>query len=83
MHGCSFGIAIFERITQDTFNPNVSFEMGYMLALSTRVRLLKDQTLKSLPADLIGRLYLSFDPQNTEASIQQVLSRWLSANKER
>ena len=28
MHGCSFGIAVFERIQSDDFNPNVSLEVG-------------------------------------------------------
>jgi len=33
IYGCSFGIALFERIEKETFNPNVSLEVGYMLAL--------------------------------------------------
>ncbi len=34
MHGCGFGIAVFERIEAEEFNPNVSLEVGYMLALT-------------------------------------------------
>lgn len=77
MHGSSFGIAIFDRLTTDDFNPNVSLEVGYMMALGKPVCLLKDQTLRSLHTDLVGRLYESFDPQNPATSIPSVLERWL------
>lgn len=77
MHGCAFGIAIFERIQRDDFNPNVSLEVGYMLALGKPVCLLKDRTLDSLHTDLIGRLYESFDPQSPATSIPPVLEKWL------
>jgi hypothetical protein len=69
MHGCGFGIAIFERIEEDDFNPNVSLEVGYMTALGKPVLLLKDRTLKVLHADLIGKLYKVFDSLDPEASI--------------
>ena len=75
--GCSFGIAVFERIEADDFNPNVSLEVGYMLALGKPVCLLKDRTLKSLHTDLVGRLYKEFDPQNSEGSIPAVVTKWL------
>ena len=78
MHGCGFGIAIFERLTSNDFNPNVSLEVGYMMALGKPVCLLKDSTLTSLPTDLIGRLYEPFDTQNPEDSIPPVLKKWLS-----
>jgi hypothetical protein len=32
MHGCRFGIAVFERIQEDNFNPNVSLEVGGVVA---------------------------------------------------
>jgi hypothetical protein len=78
MHGCAFGIAVFERLTADEFNPNVSLEVGYMMALGKPVLLLKDSTLRTLHADLVGRLYSTFDPQNPSATIPPILSRWLS-----
>lgn len=78
MHGCAFGIAVFERLTADEFNPNVSLEVGYMMALGKPVLLLRDSTLRTLPADLVGRLYSTFDPQSPAASIPPILSRWLS-----
>lgn len=77
MHGCGFGIAIFERLTGDDFNPNVSLELGYMIALGKPACLLKDQTLTALHTDLVGRLYQTFDPQDPVASVPVALERWL------
>ena len=44
MHGCGFGIAVFERIEREAFNSNVTLEIGYMTALGKPVLLLKDKT---------------------------------------
>ena len=78
LYGCGFGIAVFERLEADDFNPNVSLEVGYMRALREPVCLLKDKTLKTLQTDLVGKLYKSFDPQKPEASIPDELDQWLS-----
>lgn len=77
MHGCGFGIAVYERIGTNEFNPNVALEVGYMLALQKPVCLLKDQTLTPLHADLVGKLYKAFDPQRIKKSISPELTRWL------
>ena len=45
MHGCGLGMAIYDRIDAETYNPNVALEVGYMFALRKPVCLLKDQTL--------------------------------------
>lgn len=76
MYGCSFGVAIFERIEAEDFNPNVALEVGYMLALSKPVCLLKDRTLRTLHTDLVGKLYKSFDPQDPSGSIPPELQKW-------
>ena len=78
MHGCGIGIAIFERINSDDFNPNVSLEVGYMLAQGKPVCLMKDKTLKSLQSDLVGTLYRNFDPQDAEKTIENSVDQWLS-----
>ena len=77
MHACDFGIAIFERITEDDFNPNVSLEVGYMLGMNKNVLLLKDKTLKSLQVDLAGKLYKQFDTTAIEATLPQQIAKWL------
>ena len=81
MWGCRFGIAVFERIKPKGFNPNVSFEVGYMLALQKPVYLLKDKTLRALPTDLVGKLYHDFDTQYPGVSIRQELEAWLRDKK--
>ncbi|HEX8141456.1 MAG TPA: hypothetical protein VF553_02605 [Pyrinomonadaceae bacterium] len=77
VYGCGFGIAIFERIETEEFNPNVALEVGYMFALKKNVCLLKDKTLKTLHADLVGKLYRVFDPLDPIGTIPDELSRWL------
>jgi len=77
MYGVRFGIAVFERIETDEFNPNVSLEVGYMLALGKSVCFLKDCTLQTLHTDLVGKLYRSFDPQDPEATIRPELFAWM------
>ena len=76
LYGSGFGIAVFERIEADQFNPNVSFEVGYMLALKKPVCLLVDKTLK-LYTDLLGKLYKEFDPHDPAETIPDVISKWL------
>jgi spermidine synthase len=78
MQGCSFGIALFDRINTDEFNPNVSLEIGYMMALNKPVLLLKDKTLKLLQTDLVGKLYHQFDFQYPDKTIPLVLDKWIS-----
>lgn len=78
IYGCSFGIAVFERIETEDFNPNVSFELGYMFAIGKSVCLLKDKTLQTMPADLVGKLYRQFNLQDITATIPIELRKWLS-----
>ena len=78
MHCADFGISIFERITEDNFNPNVSLEVGYMMGLGKSVCLLKDQTLKNLHTDLVGKLYKPFDPLDVEKTLPTQLEKWLT-----
>ncbi len=77
LHGCSFGIAVYERIDSDEPNANVGLEVGYLMAMNKPVLLLKDQTLPHLPSDLAGRLYQAFDPHDPEATIPAQMDRWL------
>lgn len=77
MHACDFGIAVYERIVSDEFNPNVSLEVGYLFGMKKPVMLLKDQTLKALNTDLTGKLYKEFDTTNTKESINASIEKWL------
>jgi nucleoside 2-deoxyribosyltransferase len=77
IYGCGFGVAIFERIETEDFNPNVALEVGYMFALRKPVCLLKDRTLKTLHTDLAGKLYRAFDALDPIETIPHELGRWL------
>jgi len=77
MHGCSFGIAIYDRIDSENFNPNVSLEVGYLFAMNKPVCLLKEKSLKTLPTDLANKLYKEFDIHNLSETIPQALNKWL------
>ena len=78
MHGCGLGIAVFERIEVQTYNPNVALEVGYLFAMRKPVCLLKDRTLETLQADLVGRLYDEFDPQDAAATVPPAVQKWLA-----
>ena len=77
MHACDFGVAVYDRITEDDFNPNVSLEVGYMLGMGKNVLLLKDQTLKSLNTDLTGKLYKAFDTTAIDTTMPAHIEKWL------
>ena len=77
IYGCSFGIAVFERIERNDFNPNVSLEVGLMFGVRKPVCLLKDKTLEALHTDLVGKLYRSFDALKPEDDIRRHLDKWL------
>jgi hypothetical protein len=77
MYGSGFAVAVFDRILGDEFSPNVSFEAGCCYALGKPVCLLKDQTLKALPGDLLGMLFEGFDPRYPRRTIPRALKKWL------
>ncbi|MCD6392135.1 MAG: hypothetical protein J7M40_01370 [Planctomycetes bacterium] len=77
VYGCRFGIAVFERIETEEFNPNVALEVGYMLGLEKPVCYLKDRTLKTLHTDLAGKMYRKFDPQCCDDTIPDALWKWM------
>jgi Predicted nucleotide-binding protein containing TIR-like domain len=77
MYGCRFAIAVYERVLSDAHNPNVAFEVGYMMGLKKEVCLLKEMSITALPSDLQGRLYVPFDAQDLERSISNKVRDWL------
>jgi protein-tyrosine-phosphatase len=77
MDASDAGIAVFEQIEDADFNPNVSLELGYMMAEKKRVLLLKEKRLKALPTDIVGRLYKPFDSYDIPASIRPSVLDWL------
>jgi hypothetical protein len=80
LHGCGFGIAVYDRIESNEPNANIGLEVGYLMAMNKPVLLLKDRTLASLQSDLTGKLYKTFDPHNAKASIPRQMTAWLQDN---
>jgi protein-tyrosine-phosphatase/nucleoside 2-deoxyribosyltransferase len=77
MDACDFGIAVFDQTASNDFNPNVSLELGYMMADKKRLLLLKDKTLPKMPSDLVGQLYKEFDPNDVTRTVRQAIQTWL------
>lgn len=77
MDACSLGVAVFEQIDNADFNPNVSLELGYMMAHDKPLLLLKEKQLETLPTDIVGRLYHTFDSNDISSTIQQCVRKWL------
>jgi hypothetical protein len=80
LHGCRFGVAVYERIETEEPNANIGLEVGYLMAMNKPVLLLKDRTVRTLQADLTGKLYKSFDPHNPQRTIPKQLTKWLEDN---
>jgi CAP12/Pycsar effector protein, TIR domain len=78
LYGSRFCIAVHERNLSDDHNANVAFEVGYTLGLKKSVCLLKEKTVKALPSDLQGRIYVQFDGANIEESINTSITNWIN-----
>jgi predicted nucleotide-binding protein len=55
----------------------VALEVGYFYGLRKPVCLLQEKGLKTLPSDLIGKLYIKFDAQDIEGTIPDKITSWL------
>lgn len=57
MWGCRYGIAFFEAVSDRGLNYNLNIEVGSCLVLGRRLALLKDESLKVMPTDLVGQIF--------------------------
>lgn len=81
LYGCSFGIAVFEDAEEKGFNPNVSLEVGYLLALGKPVLLLKSSSLSQMPTDIMSELYYSYNANSrSNARTKNHILKWISQN---
>jgi protein-tyrosine-phosphatase len=80
MEASHYGVAVFEDIDEKDFNPNVSLELGYMMALRREHLLLKEQRLAKLPTDLCGHLYKEFDSSRIRPTLLAELADWFKSN---
>lgn len=77
MDGCDYGIAVFETIDGQVTSPNVSLELGYMLAKARPCLLLKDRSVSFVQADLAGHLYQEFDVEAIPETVPPPIRKWL------
>lgn len=77
MYGCDYGIAIFDQINYREFNPDVALEVGFLFAQCKRVLLLKDRAIPVMPADIVGKIYRSFDTYSASRTIRPQITKWL------
>jgi hypothetical protein len=76
MEACRFGIAVFEEI-DEALSPNVTLELGYMMALGRKCLMLKEKRMPELSADLRGFLCGEFDAHNIRDEILGRVAVWL------
>jgi hypothetical protein len=76
LSGCNLGIAVFEEIEKRDFNPNVSLELGYMIGRGKRTLLLKEEHMPELHADVMHRLYKSWDQFKVKETVAAQVERW-------
>jgi nucleoside 2-deoxyribosyltransferase len=79
LHAADFGVVIYEQIDTSNYNPDVSIEVGYMMALRTPICLLKEKRLPRLPTDIVGRLYYEFDIFDPKNSISAAIEKWAAS----
>lgn len=77
MNACDLGVAVFEQLVKKDYNPNVSLELGHMLALGKKVLLLKEHRLPRLPSDIVGHLYKEFDAREIARTVRRAVDAWL------
>lgn len=77
-YGSFAAIAVFDQINYRKFNPNVSLEVGFMLAQCKRVLLLKDKSIPVMPTDIIGKIYREFDAFGIQRTIVPQVEKWLA-----
>ena len=77
MDTATYGIAVFEEIGGLSTSPNVSLELGYMLAKGKRCLLLKERNVNMLQADLAGHLCREFDGERIKETVSVEVQAWL------
>lgn len=77
MLGSSYGIVIYEPKEGVPFNPNVSIEAGFMLALDRPVLYLANSELKELPVDFSGHIFKTYDSTSLNQTIKEAVKDWI------
>ncbi len=76
MWASKYGIAFFENKRDRGLNYNLTIEVGGMLVMGRRCALLKDESIKRMPTDLVGKIYRSVD-LDAKQTVADALHTWL------
>jgi hypothetical protein len=79
MWGCRYGIAFFEAVSEKGLNYNLNIEVGSCLVLGRRLALLKDESLKVMPADLVGHIFHEVELAKL-STVPQRLEEWITSS---
>jgi protein-tyrosine-phosphatase len=77
MEASRYGIAVFETIDEPEITPNVSFELGFMMASARPFLPLKERGLDTLHSDLGGFVYKDFDSGDIPSTVGAAVRQWL------
>lgn len=82
---CKYGIAVFDSIpTWQKFNPNVAYELGIIHFLKRECLILKDSKLKTLPSDILHKIYTSFSsPDDAARKVESWIRGIILDNQEK
>jgi hypothetical protein len=79
MWASKYGIALFEDLARPKkkgLNYNLTIEVGSMLMTGRRCALLKDESVPSMPTDLVGQIYKSVDFADA-STVEGVVHAWI------
>lgn len=75
LYCCKYGIALFDRPEKNnTFSPNVAYELGMMHLQGKDCLILRHTTLPNMPFDLIGDLHV---PYKEDLEVQEIIKDWI------
>ena len=76
MESCKYGIIVFEDLDRGNINPNISIELGYMLAKEKTCLVLKEKLMSKLPTDIGGLIYHGFNIKQLK-TLKNEISKWI------
>ena len=79
MWASKYGIAFFENRRGKGLNYNLTIEVGSMLITGRRCALLRDDSISSMPTDLVGRIYKSVNLDDLE-TVGKAVEGWITAD---
>ena len=79
MLGSSYGVVVYEPRDEVPFNPNVSIEAGFMLALDRPVLFLANDRLRTLPVDFSGHIFKTYHEHGDTlvTSVRSAVRDWV------